>query len=223
MRPTRAAWLFVAGIAWLVLRGILARSIPALQPERVAESGGLWLLVPLLSVVASLTIPLFFISFLRRHDFAGQPWLLAATRFAVAAATASFLLVTFSYVGLMRGTGSAVVGRADAAPWLIQVVPMALVLSLIAFLLTFARQSPSPPALRRAAMVAAAGAVVPALLMAAWMVYARAPESVSWWPEVASSLPARLVGLAGAAALVWFLESFATSYPDGRGTRAGAV
>jgi hypothetical protein len=31
------------------------------------------------------------------------------------------------------------------------------------------------------------------------------------------------VGLAGAAALVWFLESFATSYPDGRGTRAGAV
>ena len=223
MRPTRAAWLLVAGIAWLVLRGILARSIPALQPERVAESGGLWLLVPLLSVVASLTIPLFFVSFLRRHDFDGQPWLLAATRFAVAAATASFLLVTVSYVGQMGGAGSAAAGWADAAPWLIQVVPMALVLSLIAFLLAFACQSAFPPGLRRAATVAAAGAVVPALLMAVWMVHARAPESVSWWPGIASSFGARLVGLAGAAALVWFLESFATGYQDGHRTRTGAI
>ena len=72
MQPTRAAWFFVAGLAWLVLRGIVGASVPALSAANVARNGVLLLVIPLCSVLASATIPLFFWSFLRHHPFAGQ-------------------------------------------------------------------------------------------------------------------------------------------------------
>ncbi len=50
MQPTRAAWFFAAGIAWLVLRGILVHALPALHTDQIAQHGGPLLLIPLISV-----------------------------------------------------------------------------------------------------------------------------------------------------------------------------
>jgi hypothetical protein len=224
MNPNRAAWFFVAGVAWLVLRGILGRSVPGMHPAQVAEVGGFWLVIPLVSVVASLTIPLFFIVFLRSHDFTGQRWLLLATRVSVVTSVASSVLVLVSCVGVVGGPGSPAAFAMAAVPWLVEVVPIALVFSLVAFHLAFACQCPCSSKLRRAAAAAAVGAAIPSGLMVVWMVHLRFPEAIPWWPEIARSAVMRMLGLAGAAALVWFLESFALRYGgDEPGSGVGAA
>lgn len=211
MKPTRAAWFMVVGLAWLVLRGILGRTVPIFDPQHVAQQGGVLLLIPMMSVIASFTLPLFFFSFRRFHLFEGQRTLRVATSLAVAASVASFALVVFSFVGLV-GSRNPSAGWRDSIGWASNVVPLFLITAIFFFLVVFARQYRGDAELRRAAAAAAVGAVYPALLMTASLLYLRLPELMNWFPGFSRSVAARILGLVAAAALLWFLETFARAY-----------
>ena len=211
MKPTRAAWLFAAGLAWLVLRGILVNAIPALRADRIAQEGGSWLLVPLLSFVASLAAPVFFISFLRHHSFLGRPALRSATIFAVVASVLSCGLVMISLVATagVFNLGSGGTGVMDR--WLPAVIPLLFVVSIFLFLFALARSTDLNPGLRSAARVGAISTSIPILMILAWI-----GNSLfgipAWYPAFSQGLVAKLLGLSAAAALFWFLESFARRY-----------
>ncbi len=215
MHPTRAAWFFAAGIAWLALRGILVQALPQLRADQIAQQGGLFLIVPFVSVVASLTAPLFFLSFLRRHRFTEQLALKGATILALTASLLSSALVLMSFVIAVRGAVAAETPFVLSSPWLFQSIPLAFVGSLFLFLVVFTRQSGCDASLRRAAGVAAVGAVIPTIMIAAWVLHSRFEGALLWVPSFSQSLGAKVLGLAAAGSLLWFLETFAVSYDDG--------
>lgn len=212
MRPTRAAWFFAAGFVWLVLRGILVYAIPQLGTEYVAQHGGLLLVVPFASVIATLTVPLFFFSFFRYHPFDGRPFLRFATGFALAASLISFAVVLMSFVSAVRGQDNVATFLGRAVPWLSPSIPLVFVASLFLFLAVFASQGDSGTGLRRASVVAAVGTVIPLVLMTLWVLRSFSEDLFSWYPDVSQSLAVRILGLAAAGTLFWFLETFATSY-----------
>ena len=215
MQPTRAAWFFVAGLAWLVLRGIVGASVPGLSSADVVRVGGVLLVIPVCSVLASATIPLFFWSFLRHHSFAGQRGLKVATVVALVASVASLVLVVVSLFSLSSGTGVVPPLMNGPLGWTVDLIPAIFVGALLVFLVAFARQCPCDPALRSAAWVAAIGALVPVVMMVAAGVYSRFPDAMPWLPDVGSSLISKGLGLAAAAALLWFAETFAVRYRAG--------
>jgi hypothetical protein len=212
MVPTRAAWFMIVGLAWMVLRGILGRTIPALDPGHVAQTGGVLLLVPLLSVLASLTVPLFFVSFLRHHDFRGQRAFRISSLLVATASVLSVVLVLVTFVGIAIRSSISLFEREGILGWVWDAVPFALVLSILVFLAVFAVQAGANDRVRRASVVAAVGAAYPVLLMVVTVVHQRWPEALTWYPEFSRSFLARGLGLAAAAALIWFLETFAVSY-----------
>ena len=215
MQPTRAAWFFAAGIAWLALRGILVHALPSLRTDQIAQHGGPLLVIPLISVVASLAAPLFFFSFLRRHRFTGQRTLQGATVLAVTASLLASLLVLISFIVAARGTGTAEIPFVLSSPWLFQAIPLLFVGSIFLFLIAFARQSGCDAGLRRSAGVAAIGTLIPTVMIAAWTLHSRFEGVLLWYPSFSESLVAKILGLAAAGALLWFLETFAVSYADG--------
>ena len=89
-----------------------------------------------------------------------------------------------------------------------------LVGSFLLFLVAFARSEAGNPGLRRAAVVGAVGAAVSTIMVVIWVGYLRFPELVDWYPAISGSLASRLTGLAAAGALIWFLETFATTYDE---------
>ncbi len=208
MKPTRAAWFFIAGLVWLVLRGILLRSLPQIRTDYVAEHGGLLLLIPLASVVASLAVPLFFLSFLRHHRFTRQRLLQFATVVAAVASLVSFLLALASLVAAVRGIQPPNWPLLFSSPRLFQTN------SLLLFLLAFARSDAGNERLRKAAAVGAVGAAVSTIMVVVWVLYLRFPDLLAWYPAMSGSLVSKLMGLAAAGAFLWFLETFATTYDD---------
>ena len=214
MRPTRAAWFFAAGLAWLVLRGILVQAVPMLRTEEVARHGGILLLLPLLSVAASLAAPVFFISFLRHHDFSERRALKMATVVAALASLISFALVTMSFVAAARGISPADLPVVHLLPWLFQAIPLLFVGSLCLFLAVFSRRSGCAKGLCSTAAVAAVAMLIPTIMIAAWVVQVRYGEFLQWYPDFSRSLTAKGLGIVAAAALLWFLETFATTYGD---------
>ena len=221
MHPTRAAWFFVAGIAWLALRGILVQGLPSLRADQIAQNGGLLLIIPLVSVVASLTAPMFFLSFLRRHRFAEQGFLKGATILAFAASLLSAVLVLVSFVVVAGGGNAAETPFVLSSPWLLQTIPLVFVGSLFLFLVGFACQSGSNAGLRGSAWIAAAGAFYPTMMILAWVLHSRFEGTLPWYPSFSHGLPAKVLGLAAAGTLLWFLETFAVSYDDGVSTDPG--
>lgn len=215
MHPTRAAWFFAAGIAWLVLRGILVRALPPLQVDQIAQHGGALLVFPLISVVASFTAPLFFFSFLRRHRFPNQRILHATTFFAVVASLLSAVLVLSSFIITARGSAPTAMPLVHSSPWLFHAIPLLFVGSLTAFLAVFAWQSGCEPGLRRSAGVAAIGTLIPTCMIVVWVLHTRFDGAFLWYPPFSQSLAATILGLTAAGALLWFLETFAKSYDDG--------
>jgi hypothetical protein len=217
MNPSRAAWCFAAGLAWLVLRGILVHAIPAFGAAEIAQKGGLWLGVPLLSFAASLTAPIFFGAFLRHHPFASRGTLRLTTIFALTASVLSCVLVGLALVATVRGSDLGAGRMAGVPSWFSTLIPLAFVVSIFLFLVAFSRADGVTPKLRSAARVAAVGTSVPIVLIAAWI--ANSAFGVpAWYPAFSRGLAARVLGLAAAATLLWFLESFATRY--GRGADA---
>lgn len=214
MKPTRAAWLFAAGLAWLVLRAILVHSLPLLRTEHVAQHGGLLLIVPLLSVVASATAPLFFFSFLFHHRFLNRRLFRAVTMVTATASLLSFAVVSLAFVASVRGGGLAETPVVSSAPWLYQTIPLFFVGSVVVFLAVFARQGGCNAGLRRAAAAGAVGTLVSTIMIAGWVIFSRVEGALTWYPAVSRSLFAEILGLAAAASLLWFLESFAVSYDD---------
>lgn len=217
MKPTRAAWFFVAGLVWLVLRGILLQSLPQIRTDYVAEHGGLLLLIPLASVVASLAAPLFFLSFLRHHRFTRQRVLQFATFIAAIASLMSFLLALASLIAAVRGIRPSDWPFLFSSPRLFQTNLLLLVGSLLLFLLAFARSDAGNARLRKAASVGAVGAMASTIMVVVWVLYFRFPDVLAWYPAVSGSLGSKLMGLASAGAFLWFLETFATTYDDGDG------
>jgi len=217
MKPTRAAWMFAAGMAWLVLQAILVRVLPMLRNEHVAQHGGLSLVVPLLSVAAVATVPLFFLSFLFHHPFDRRRLLHVATVAAAATSLVSFAMVVLAFTAIAAGGSLAETRVMSSAPWLSQAIPLLVVTSVVFFLAVFARESGCGPRLRRAATVGAVGTAVSMLMILAWVIHSRVEGALPWYPAVSQSLTARILGLAAAGALLWFLEAFASSYdgPDG--------
>lgn len=211
MRPTRAAWFFVAGLAWLVIRGLLVQTIPSFGPARIAEHGGLWLVIPFVSFVASLTAPLFFGSFLRTHDFAGQQLLRWATVAAFFGSVLACGLVLVSFVATLRGGIAPGARPAATLLWAAGAVPLFFVLTIFVFLIVFSATAKTSQQLRSAARIAAGGAAVPLVMMLIWAVH-RATGGPAWYADFSRSMAARLIGLAAAATLVMFLESFARCY-----------
>ena len=213
MHPRRAAWLFAGGLAWLVLRGILIRTFPVMGAEQAFERGGVFLLVPLISLIASLTVPLFFFSFLFHNDFTGQRALKIATIIALTTSSLSFASVVTGFVISIRGIEPGGGGTAQLTLWLYTVVPLLFVASLVVFLAAFGGQSGFvDPRLRVAARIAAVGASVPVVMMVAWIVSTWVPGALPWVPDFSRSLVAKALGLAAAGSLLWFFESFATTY-----------
>lgn len=211
MKPTRAAWFFAAGLAWLALRGILVQSFPSLSAGRIAQEGGFWLTIPALSFVASLAAPVFFIAFLRHHPFAGDKGLRYVTIFAVVASVLSCLLVL---VSLLTVSGAIDVGfewLGAMNGWLPALIPLMFVVSIFLFLSVFARTSDVDQEIRSAAAVGAIGTLIPFLLILAWIANS-VFGLLAWYPAFSQSLVAKILGLAAAAALFRFLESFATRY-----------
>jgi hypothetical protein len=218
MRPNRAAWLFAVGLAWLVLRGLLAQTFPVFGTEQAVSQGGFWLLVPLASVLASVAVPLFFFSFLRHHGFESQSGLQVATAIALAASILSSVLVILSFVDAVRGAGAAGGMTAARAPWLLQAAPAAFIVSVFAYLVAFAVQCRCPRHLRRNALVASVGALVPILLVSAWLVHGAGDGLLPWFPAFSRSPFVKVLGLAAAGTLLFFLERFAVGYdPDATG------
>jgi hypothetical protein len=213
MRPTRAAWFFAAGLAWLVLRGIVGRAVPWLDADFISQRGGILLVVPMLSVLASFTAPLFFLSFLRHHDFAARPGLRAATALAAASSLTSFLLVLVSFVTISRGAGVST-PFVSSSPWVVQAVPLAFVGSLLLFLAVLSRQDDIDRRLRRIAGIAAVGTAIPTAMIIAWIVSTQIEGSLDWYPEFSLGLGAKILGLVAAASLLWFLEAFAGGYDE---------
>ena len=215
MNPTRAAWFFVAGLAWLVLRSILVHAVPQLRADHVAEQGGLLLFIPLISVVASLAAPLFFLSFLRHHPFPRQRLLQITTVFAAIASLLSFALVLMAFVTTIGGVRITDSSSLLFVSWLLQTIPLLFVGSLFLFLVAFAQSDVGNQVLRRAAAVGAVGAMIPSMMIAAWVIHSRFPEHLTWYPAISQSLAAKVLGLAAAGTLLWFLETFATTYDPG--------
>lgn len=211
MNPSRAAWIFAAGLAWLVLRGILVHAIPAFGAAEIARKGGLWLVVPLLSFAASLTAPVFFGAFLRFHRFARGGVLRPATILALTASLLSCGLVGLALIATVRPSDLGAGWMAGAPSWVSTLIPLVFVVSIFLFLVAFSRAEEFAPVLRSAARVGAVGTSVPIVLIIAWM--ANSTFGVpSWYPAFSQGLAARVLGLAAAATLLWFLESFATHY-----------
>lgn len=215
MKPTRAAWFFVAGLVWLVLRGILVQSLPQIRTDYLAEHGGFLLLIPLISVVASLAVPVFFWSFLRHHRFEGQRILRIATWIAAVASVLSFLLAVAALIAAVKGIRPPDWPFLLSSPGLLQATLLLLVGSLFLFLLAFARSDACDARLRRAAAVGAVGAMISTIMVVVWVLYSRFPELLAWYPAISGSLVSKLTGLAAAGTLLWFLETFATSYEGG--------
>jgi hypothetical protein len=212
MNPARAAWFFIAGLTWLVLRGLIGSWIPELNPEAVVREGGVMVLIPVLSVLASATIPAFFISFLIRHDFTGAPALRITTITAVVASVFSLVLVVSSLAAIIRGTEPALSLPLPSGFWIREGVTLLLAGGLLGFLVAFAAERRFSTRLRRAAVVGAAGAAIPTLMMVLALAHASSPESSPWFPVLGMSPLARLLGLVAAGTLVWFLETFAQGY-----------
>jgi len=215
MKPNRAAWFFVAGLVWLVLRAILLQGVPQIRTDYVAEHGGILLLIPLISVVASLAIPLFFLSFLRRHRFIRQRFLRFATVVAAVASLLSFVQSGASLVAAFRGGSAPDWPFLLISPRLLQANLLFVVGSVLLFLVAFARSDAGNPRLRKAAAVGAVGAAVSTIMVVVWVGYLRFPDLLDWYPAVSRSLASRATGLAAAGTLVWFLEAFATTYSEG--------
>ncbi len=212
MKPNRAAWLFAAGLAWLVLRGVLVQAFPALGTEHATREGGMFLIMPLISVAAGLAVPLFFFAFLRHHRFDRQLGLRAATMVALAMSLLSSVVMVHSLTEAVRGVGPADGIIATTAPWLMQAVPAGFILSVFLFLVAFAVQCPSEQSLRRTAVIAAVGSLVPILLMTGWLIHANVDGALPWFPALSQSIAVKVLGLAAAGALLLFLESFARGY-----------
>ncbi len=212
MQPTRAAWLFAAGLVWLVLRGLLLPVLPFLGTEHAVRQGGWLLVIPTLSTVASLAVPLFFSSFLRHHRFDGQRLLRTMTVLALVVSLVSFGVVALSWIDTVRGVEPLDGIIASTAPWLIVVVPAAFIVSIFGFLVAFAAQCRCAPSLRKSAAVAAIGTVVPIVLIAGWALHSSGSGWLPWFPAFSRSLPVRVIGLAAAGTLLLFLESFAVGY-----------
>jgi len=211
MKPTRAAWFFAAGLAWLVLRGIFVDSFPSLGAGRIAQEGGIWLAVPVLSFFASLAAPVFFIAFLRHHPFSGQKGLWSVTVFAVIASVLSCLLVLVSLI-TTAGVVDVEFGWMGAMiEWLPAVIPLGLVVSIFLFLSMLAGTGDVDREIRSAAGVGAIGTLIPCLLILAWIANSLF-GLLPWYPAFSQSLAAKVLGLGAAAALFRFLESFATRY-----------
>ncbi len=215
MNPTRAAWFFAAGLAWLTLRGILVDALPLMRADQIALHGGLLLMIPLISVAASLTVPLFFLSFLRSHRFWDQRTLRGATILALTASLFSAALVLLSFVVIFRGTDAAEIPMVRSSSWLFQAILLIFVGSIFFFLVVFSRQSGCGARLRKSAGVAAVGTLVPTILIAVWVFQSRVEGVLLWYPSFSQSLVAKVLGLAAAGTLLWFLETFALSYDDG--------
>lgn len=214
MKPTRAAWLFAAGLAWLVLRAILVQSVPALRTEQMAQDGGFRLIFPLLSVAASATAPLFFFSFLCQHSFLNRRLFRAVTVVTATASLLSFALASLALVAAVRGGILAESPIISSAPWLYHAIPLFFVGSVVVFLVFFVRQSGCRGGLRRAAAAGAIGTTVSLMMIAGWVIFSRLEGALPWLPSASQSLFAKILGLAAAASLLWFLETFAVSYDD---------
>lgn len=212
MGPNRAAWLFVAGLAWLVLRGILAHVFGWANAGEIAQHGGLAMLLPAISLVASLTMPLFFFSFLTHHPFENQAFLRGATLLALATSLFSFLLVLVSFVAILLEPGSRGAVLAAVPFRIVTAVPLLFVISIFLFLVAFARAEGKDERLRRAAVVGAVGTLIPLLIILGWIIHTSVAGSLPWYPEFSRSLIAKGMGLAAAGSLLWFLETFAVSY-----------
>jgi len=221
MNPTRAAWFFAAGLAWLAFRSILVHALPRMQADQIAQHGGLLLMIPLISVAASLTAPLFFLSFLRRHRFADQRTMRGATILALTASLLSAVLVLLSFVVIFRGADATEIPIVRSSSWLFHAIPLIFVGSIFFFLVVFSRQSGCDTGLRRSAGVAAVGMLVPTILIALWVFHARVEGVLLWYPSFSQSLVAKVLGLAAAGTLLWFLETFALSYDDGASVDRG--
>ncbi len=217
MQPTRAAWFFVAGLFWLVLRGILLQFMPQIQTGYVAEHGGFLLVIPLVSVAASLTMPLFFLSFFRYHQFTAQRVLKVATIVAATVSLMSFLLALTSFVAALRGIHPADWPVLLSSQRLFQTNLLLLVGSLSVFLLAFARSEVINERLRKASKLGAAGALVSTIMVAVWVLYLEFPDLLAWYPALSGGMLSKLTGLAAAGTLVWFLETFATTYDRDHG------
>ncbi len=138
-----------------------------------------------------------------------------ATLFAAVVSLFSSVLVLAESVILARGAGTAGIPSLLSSPWLVQVIPFLVVGSLFVFLLIFSWQSGCGPGLRRSAMVAAVGTLIPIGMMSIWVLHARTEGAFMWYPSFSHGLVAKIFSLAAAGALLWFLEAFAVSYGDG--------
>jgi hypothetical protein len=212
MQPTRAAWLFAAGLVWLVFRGLLLPVFPFLGTEHAVRQGGWLLVIPTLSAVASFAVPLFFYAFLHHHRFDGQRALRAATLTALVVSLISFAVVALSWFDAVRAAAPRHGIIASSAPWAIVVVPAVFIIGIFGFLVAFAVQCRCAPELRRSAAIAAVGALVPILLIAGWALHSSGDGWLPWFPSVSRSIPVRVIGLAAAGTLLLFLENFAVSY-----------
>jgi len=212
MGPNRAAWLFVAGLAWLVLRGILAQVFEWASVGGTGQQGGLAVLLSAISLAASFTIPLFFFSFLTHHSFEHRVHLRWATLLALIGSLFSFLLVLVSFLAIMLGPESRTTVLAAVPSWATTIVPLLFVLSIFLFLAAYALRGEEDSRLRRAATIGAVGTLVPLMMMIGWIINTRVTGALPWFPDLSRSLVAQVLGLASAGSLLWFLETFAVSY-----------
>lgn len=212
MGPNRAAWLFVAGLSWMVLRSILAQAFGWANTGEMVEHGGWAFLLPAVSLIASFTVPLFFFAFLTHHPFGRRDLLRWATLLALAASLFSFALVLVSFVAIVLRQGAGGAALSVLPSWIMTVVPLFFVVSIFVFLLAFARDEGGDERLNRAAVVSAVGTLVPVLIIIGWIIHTQVGGALPWFPEFSRSLVAKVLGLGAAGALLWFLETFAVSY-----------
>jgi hypothetical protein len=211
MKPTRAAWFFAAGLAWLVARALLVKAFPAIRPDQIFAHGGPWLLIPLVSFLASLTPPYFFLSLYRAHDMSGDRGLRWSTIAAFVGSMLSSMLVLVSLVLVIRGSAFEPGSFPFPVEGVLWLIPFFFVLSMLLFFVFFSRARDIDPAIRSSARVAAIGTAIPILMMLAWAAH-RVSGELSWYPGFSQGLGGRIFGLAAAAALFFFLETFAARY-----------